>query len=166
MKLLLSIGQKYPELKRITEFKNYFNERIMDKDSQCQLTYDSIPREEKSEDEQNLCSPLSPSGSPFILDISDIQTAPTTEKKYFLNIKSQRLFANKFNSADENLSENETNCKQSENSRVFTSRVTSSNKLTAAEMLKKLKNNLINLKPHRRNRSLMHLVYSLFDKYQ
>lgn len=169
MHSLISIAQKHPILKEISDLRNLLNEKIMNKGTRCDTSHNSITQEIFAKDEDNLCPPVSPSGKPFILDISDI-ILPTTEKKNYFEERPETpfLFTAKLNEED-CLSENETTCKFPRGYFMYSSPqkiIKSADRQSASEMLKQLKQKLINNKPHKRNKSLMYLMYPLFDAYK
>ena len=164
---ILLIADKYPALKSILDFRNSLNEKIMAKRIHQEISCNSITNEIPILDEDHLCPPLSPSGNPFILDISDIRTAPTTLKKF--NFEYTSIAQKRLEPTNANLSENDTTCKYSRTPYSYSSPARNSkasDKQTALELIKELKRKVSHTKSHRRNRSLMHLVYPLFDNYK
>jgi hypothetical protein len=105
------MSKKYPALQKIAPFA----ELITKIKSHKSMQQESVPSSTNGEAiyiDEHPCPPLTPSGNPFILDISEIQTAPSSGTKKFFH-KRPLSFASDFkvHSISNSLADEETICK-------------------------------------------------------
>jgi hypothetical protein len=163
--VLFNFIQKFPAFKNIPEFKNFSNDKIMSEGFQDFKCEDKVSKE-FLEDDEHACAPLSPSGNPFLLEISEIKTAPTSNKKEYTENATVEdesfLFASSLTSTNYRNAEriyDYKNSLKSNTSQIHIREKKSNNKPTALEMIKNLKKKLINSRPQGQVRLFMYLKH-------